>query len=224
LITAKLSRALVSLIMNTTCKVQLIGIENIPPQGQKGIITANHLGRLDALLTYSAVPRTDVILTPAKKYAKVAFFRWVAKSLDAIWLDRFNDDIGALRAILRRINQGQLFVVAPEGTRSKSEALAEGQPGTAYLAVKTGAPIIPAGIAGTEDRLVVANLRKLRRTDVIVRVGKPFSLPPLESRDRDAILKEYTDEIMCQIAALLPEQNRGIYAQHPRLKELLADH
>jgi 1-acyl-sn-glycerol-3-phosphate acyltransferase len=214
-------RLLASLIVRVACRVEVSGRENIPRAG-KGIVAANHLGRIDALLTYTAVPREDAILTPAKKYQKVAFFRWAARALNAIWLDRFNADVRALLLVIRRLNQGELFVVAPEGTRSPSEALIEGKPGTAYIAAKTGAPIIPAAINGTEDRLVVAGLRRLRRARVTVKVGKAFTLPPLEGRDREAALKEYTDEIMCQIAALLPPQKRGVYADHPRLMELLS--
>jgi 1-acyl-sn-glycerol-3-phosphate acyltransferase len=52
-------------------------------------------------------------------------------------------------------------------------------------------------------------------------VGPAFTLPPFEGKDRDALLQQYTDEVMCRIAALLPEERRGAYADHPRLKELL---
>jgi len=61
----------------------------------------------------------------------------------------------------------------------------------------------------------------LRRSQVTGQVGQPFTLPPLKGSDRDAALKLYTDEIMCRIAALLPPGYRGVYAEHPRLQELL---
>ena len=66
------------------------------------------------------------------------------------------------------------------------------------------------------------NIKHLRRTHIVLRAGKPFSLPPLPIKDRDAALKQDTDEIMCHIAALIPEKYRGVYAEHPRLKQLLA--
>jgi 1-acyl-sn-glycerol-3-phosphate acyltransferase len=76
---------------------------------------------------------------------------------------------------------------------------------------------------GSEDANVMAHLKWLKRTEIIIRVGKPFRLPPLPKKDRDAVLETYTDEIMCQIAALLPPEKRGAYADHPRLKALLEE-
>jgi 1-acyl-sn-glycerol-3-phosphate acyltransferase len=52
--------------------------------------------------------------------------------------------------------------------------------------------------------------------------GKPFTLPQeVKGRDREAVMQQYTDEVMCRIAVLLPPERRGVYAEHPRLKELL---
>lgn len=93
-------------------------------------------------------------------------------------------------------------------------------PGASFLAAKARVPILPVALIGTEDRLVKASLRKLRRPIVTIRVGKPFSLPPLNGGDRDAALERSTDEIMCQIGALLPPSYRGVYADYPRLLEL----
>ncbi len=213
-------RGLIALILRSTCKIEVSGLEKIPARGS-GIVVSNHLGRLDALFTYLLIPRADIILTIAEKYQKVAFFRWAARAFNAIWLDRFNADISALRAVLKRVQQGEIYVIAPEGTRSKSEALMEGQPGAAYVATKTGAPIIPVALTGTEDRVVLDSLKKLRRSPVTIRVGEPFSLPTLDRKNREASLKKHTAEIMCQIAALLPSRYHGVYADHPRLKELL---
>jgi len=216
----KFFRGLIILILRLTIKVETIGLENVPLQGSC-IIASNHLGRLDALLVYLLIPRKDIILTVAEKYHKVAFFRWAAKSLNALWLDRFNADIGAMRAVLKRIQNGEMYVIAPEGTRSKTEALIIGQPGAAYIAAKTGAPIIPVALTGTEDRIVGDNLKKLRRSPVVVRMGKPFKLTPLDRKNRDNDLQQKTDEIMSQIAVMLPPQYHGVYADHPRLVELL---
>ncbi len=217
----KFFRALIAVILRSTSKIEPIDFENIPAQGSC-ILASNHLGRLDALLVYLLVPRTDIIMTVAEKYQKVGFFRWAAKHLDAIFIDRFNADIKSLLTVLKRLKNGELYVIAPEGTRSKTEALIEGQPGTAYIAAKTGAPVIPVALTGTEDRLVMNNLRKLRRSPVRVRVGKPFIIAPLDRSNRDADLTAKTDEIMCQIAALLPPSYHGVYADHPRMKELIS--
>ena len=102
------------------------------------------------------------------------------------------------------------------------EALQEAHPGAAYFAAKTGVPIIPVAMTGTEDRVVVDNLKHFRKLKIVVRAGKPFSLPPMKGQDTEALARA-TEEVMCQIAAMLPERYRGFYADHPRLKELVAN-
>jgi 1-acyl-sn-glycerol-3-phosphate acyltransferase len=201
--------------------VEIIGKERIPQKGGC-IIVANHLGRLDALLVYTKIARQDVVLTLAEKYQKVALFRWAAKSLDAIWLDRFNSDIKALRSVIKRIKHGELFVIAPEGTRSQAESLIEGRHGAAYIATKTGVPVIPVALTGTEDRIIKEKLLRWQRSKVVITIGDPFVIQPIGRENRDIRLQANTDEIMCQIAALLPSQYRGIYADHPRLQQLLS--
>jgi len=216
----KFFRGLVALTIKLTCKVTVVGKEKIPPVGGC-IVAANHLGRLDAFFVYTALPRQDAILTVAEKYRKYAFFRWASESLDALWIDRFNSDFGALRKVLRRLNKGEIMGIAPEGTRSKTETLQPGKPGAAYLAAKTQVPVLPAAFTGTEDRIVKSNLKRLKRTSVTVMIGDPMVFPPLPRENRDEFLQAATDEIMCQIAALLPEKYHGVYAGHPRLQELL---
>jgi 1-acyl-sn-glycerol-3-phosphate acyltransferase len=92
----------------------------------------------------------------------------------------------------------------PEG-RSKTASLQPAWTGASYLAAKADVPVLPVAVFGTEDAQVKAQLKRLRRANVIFRVGKPFLLPPLPKNDREAYLQHYTDEMMCQIAALLPQ-------------------
>jgi 1-acyl-sn-glycerol-3-phosphate acyltransferase len=84
-----------------------------------------------------------------------------------------------------------------------------------------GWKIVPVAISGSEDRIVKGNLKKFKRTTIKLTAGQAFTLPPFPSEGREAKLQEYTDEIMCRIAAMLPAHNRGYYANHPRLIELL---
>jgi 1-acyl-sn-glycerol-3-phosphate acyltransferase len=83
--------------------------------------------------------------------------------------------------------------------------------------------VVPVAVTGTEDELVAAQLRRLRRPRLVVRIGEPFLLPPLNNREREKQLQEHTDEIMCRIAALLPSDYRGVYAVHPRLLSILQE-
>ena len=203
-------------------RVKIIGIEHLPVQG--GYIAAsNHLGRLDPALAYYFLDRKDVTLLVAEKYHKFAIARWLVRVLDAVWVDRFGADFKVLRLMLRRLEEGGVLVVAPEGTRSRTGALIQARQGSSYLAARAGVPVVPVGITGTEDKVVLGRLRRLRRLDITVRVGYPFLLPPLDTKNRDQALQGFTDEIMCQIAALLPPAYRGVYADYPRLIELLKE-
>lgn len=211
---------LVRFAIDLIARVEILGAEHVPQDG-RFVIATNHLGRLDVALLFYAM-EGDFILPVAEKYQHHWLFGPVGNAMGAIWLDRFNADVRSVREILARMKAGGILVIAPEGTRSKSETMAEGKPGVAYLAMKAGVPILPIALAGTEDRLVIERLKRLQKSHIKVVVGPPFLLPPVKGRDREAALKGYTDEIMCRIAALLPPKYRGVYADHPRLKELLS--
>ena len=212
-------RWLISFVINLIARVEIQGYENIPAQGGF-VIATNHLGRLDVALLFYAL-EGDFILPVAEKYEHHWLYGPIGNALGGIWLDRFNADVGSVREILARMKAGGILVIAPEGTRSKTEAMAEGKQGVAYLAMKAGVPIVPIALAGTEDRVVVEHLLHFKKSVIKVVAGPAFTLPPVKGRQRDAALKQYTDEIMCRIAALLPEKYHGVYAEHPRLKELL---
>ncbi len=203
-------------------RLDVQGIENLPKSGAY-IAASNHLGRLDVPLIYLLLDRDDVSLMVAEKYKKSAVWRWLVKNMNAIFVDRYGADFHVLRVMLERLKAGGVLVIAPEGTRSPTGALIEARPGGSYLAAKAGVPVVPVGVIGTQDRKALAQLKRLQKIDITVRVGQPFTLPALASREREAALQKHTEEIMCQIAALLPADYRGVYADNPRLKVLLAE-
>ena len=213
-------RTLVRLIFNLIARVEVTGYENIPTQGNF-VIATNHLGIVDAPLAFYALDRWDLFVLVGEKWKEKPFFRWLGKYFNFIFIDRFNPDIKALRTVMALMDEGKNLVIAPEGTRSRTGALIEGKPGVSYLATRLGQPIVPVAIAGTEDKVIFGNLKRLRRSHITITAGKPFTLPPLPRENRDALLKQYTDEIMCHIAVMLPEKYWGVYKDHPRLKELL---
>ena len=126
-----------------------------------------------------------------------------------------------MKEILRRLKASVVLAIAPEGTRSKTEVLQERKHVAAYLASKVGIPIIPVAITGTEDRVIKDNINHFKRSKIEVRIGSPFKLPPIDRKDRETSLCETTEEIMSQIASILPQRNRGVYTNYPRVKELL---
>ena len=213
-----LNRVLVKSILD----IKLYNIDTAPRQGAL-IVAGNHLGVLDAMIVFSVIDERDYIVMVAEYHKNYAFRRWLASIVGAIFVDRYQADFAALREVMKRLNQGGILIISPEGTRSKTGGLLIGQPGTAYLAAKTGVPVLPVSIVGSEDRLLMANLKRLRRSPAKVVFGETISFAPVSREGREEALQEYTDEIMCQIAALLPEEYRGVYADHPRLMQLLAE-
>lgn len=215
-------RFIFRIVLKIIARVDISGYQYIPETGG-AIVVTNHVGRLDALIGVILADRDDFILMVADKYQNVPIWRWAGGKVDAVWLDRYETDFHALRVVYRRLKKGEILGMAPEGTRSKTGTMAQGKPGAAYLAAKTNVPIIPVGLTGTEDNVVKNRLRHLRRLDITIRIGEPFSLPPMDHKNRDEYLARSTEEIMCRIAALVPPKSRGVYADAPRLKEILAE-
>lgn len=215
----KTLRSIVRFIMNIIADVEIHGTEKLP-QGNV-IIAANHLGRLDTATLLYILDREDLIMPVAEKYKNHPLYGAIGRAANAIWLNRFEADYSALREILARMEKGGMLVIAPEGTRSKTEALQEAKLGVAFLASKSGYPVLPVAVTGTEDRSIIENLKHFRRSKIVVRAGDAFKIEIPKGKGREQAMREATDEIMCQIGALLPEKYRGVYAEHPRLKELL---
>lgn len=216
----RIARFLNRVLLNTILDFEFINLDNAPLSGAV-IVAGNHIGVLDALIVYYIVDRRDFIVMVAEYHSQYAFRRWLVKITGAIFVDRYQADFTVLREVLRRLNDGGVLIISPEGTRSKTGQLLPGQPGTAYLAAKSGVPVLPVSIVGTQDSLILANLKRPRRTPVRITVGEPLTFQPISRQGRDQALQDYTDEIMCRIAALLPAEYRGVYADHPRVDEIL---
>jgi 1-acyl-sn-glycerol-3-phosphate acyltransferase len=205
-------RWLVRSIIRLIARVDVRGYENLPEGNY--VLATNHIGIFDAILAFYALDRWDMYIPVAEKWEQNWFLKWLGKYFNFVFIDRYNPDIKAMRTLIHLMEAGNLIAISPEGTRSRVGSLIEAKPGVTYLATKLNRPIVPIAITGTEDKVVFGNLKRLKKSH--------FTLPPLPRENRDEALKQYTDEIMCRIAALLPEKYRGVYADHPRLKELLA--
>lgn len=209
-------------LVRTLTKFRVENRGNIPDEGGV-LLTTNHLSRLDTPLLLAITDREDLVAIVAKKYRKMLFFRWVLSKVGTmVWMDRSTTDFSAMRDALEQLRKGAIVGIAPEGTRSRdSKGLLEGKPGAALMAARASVPIVPVGIIGSEK--INQHWLKLRRPPVTIRVGQPYNLPEIDRDNRQASLLRSTEEIMCRIAALLPPEYRGFYADHPRLKELLAE-
>jgi 1-acyl-sn-glycerol-3-phosphate acyltransferase len=216
----KFVRNLIILIFNLIADVEINHQDNVPASGGF-VIATNHIGFIDIAMFHYVFDRYDMFIPVAEKWEKIGWIRWLAQQLNFLFVDRYNPDLKAMRKMIGMMEAGNSLVIAPEGTRSRTGALIEGKPGVAYLAARSGFPIVPVAITGTEDQVIGGNIKRLRKSKVTLTAGVPFIIPPLDKTNRDASLQKATDEIMCQIAAILPERYRGVYADHARLKELL---
>ncbi|MCI0607430.1 MAG: 1-acyl-sn-glycerol-3-phosphate acyltransferase [Anaerolineae bacterium] len=218
----KTFRSIVRFFMNMIADIEVHGSEKLP--NGNVIAAANHLGRLDTAALLCIIDREDIIMPVAEKYKNHPLFGAIGRAVNAIWLNRFEADYAALRKILERMKQGGMLVIAPEGTRSKTEALQEAKLGVAFLAGKSGYPVLPVAVTGTEDRAILENLKRFKKSKIIVQAGELFHIEIPNGKGREEAMRLATDEIMCQIGVLLPEKYRGVYADHPRLKELEKQH
>ena len=184
-------------------------------------MTINHLGVMDSPLLFSLLERNDVSGLAALKHKRNPIFRIVVRLVDGIWIDRTRADVQAIKEARAYLKAGGMLGIAPEGTRSENHQLIQPKTGVAFLADKVDVLILPVALTGTENGR--SRVLKLTRPRFTVTFGEAFYLPPVDRKNRDADLQRNTDEIMSRIAALLPESYRGVYADHPRVQELLGE-
>lgn len=192
-------------------RARVSGLENFPKRGP-ALIVFNHLGDADAVLMLAALP----INSPAEGIGKIElndhwFVGPIFRAYGIIWVHRGQPDRRAIRAALDALAEGRMVALAPEGRQSLIGGLEEGNAGAAFLALKSGAPIVPIGMTGTENSNVFGHLKRWKRAPVTLVVGKPFTLQEHGQGDRQNTIREGTRQIMESIASLLPESYRGNY-------------
>jgi len=184
------------------------GRDNVPTEGPL-IVVANHLSIADPPVLSASLQRRIVYM------AKEESFRHpiegpLVRGFRAFPVRRGQLDRQALRSAQQVLREGLALGMFPEGTRSRTAQLQQGNHGTALIALRSGAPLLPVALTGTEKvlgpRLLLGRLR------ITVSVGKPFSLPPVDGRLTKAQLASATELIMARLAELLPESYKGVYA------------
>ncbi len=203
----------IKVLVSVLCRVDGSQLAGVPDRGPLIIVT-NHVNFLDVPVLYiSLQPRPLAGFAKAETWDNPAL-AMLADLWGAIPLQRGEVDLSALRSALDAVEKGRILGVAPEGTRSGDGHLQAGQPGIVLLALRTKAPILPVVSYGGE--CFQQNLARLRRTDVHVVVGQPFYLAPPAGPVTRQVRAQMTDEIMYQIAALLPPRYRGVYSELER--------
>jgi 1-acyl-sn-glycerol-3-phosphate acyltransferase len=184
------------------------GAENVPMSGPV-LLAPNHLAWADIPLIAYPMKRVVHYMAKIELFEK-RFLGGYIRQLGAFPVRRGEGDREALRVAERVLSEGKIVAVFPEGHRSDNHALIEAHPGVALIAMRANAPIVPVAIWGSED--CFHGKYGPWAPTVHVRYGEPMTLgEPGKKRSSDD-LKRATDEIMLRIAAMLPEQYRGIYA------------
>lgn len=193
-----------------TLRLDARGMEKVPAQGPL-IIISNHTGQIE-------VPVLATLLQPRKitGWAKAEafenpFLRWVFGAWGIIPVHRGEADIKSLKLALRSIEKGLIFGIAPEGTRNYTGKLKRALPGAVTLALHSGATIIPIAHWGGE--IYLKNLKKFKRSDFHLRVGEPFTIDTKGVKVSGELRQQIVDEMMVQLALLLPEEYRGEYTE-----------
>jgi len=213
-------RSIVRFLFRTLTRLEYYNLDYLPTSGP-AILATNHLSHVDTPLMFVNPRRHDATALITDKYMNYPIVRFFTNTAGGIWIDRDRADFAAFSAAREVLNQGMALGVAPEGTRSKNHQLQQGKPGIVLIALRSGAPIIPMGISGSEASMV--RIFTFQRPHMTVRLGKPFTIPPLDHEHREEQLKYWTDEVMLRIAALIPEKYHGYYRGNPRIKELQAE-
>ena len=206
-------RGLTKLLTALLLRATVTGLENFPKRGP-ALIVFNHLGDADAILMMATVP----FPSPIEGIGKIELNdHWLVgpifRAHGIIWVHRGQPDRRALRAALDGLAEGRMVTLSPEGRQSVIGGLEEGNAGAAFLALKSGAPIVPIAMTGTENSHIFGHLKQWKRAPVTLAVGKPFFLQ--EQASRQETMRQGTRQIMQALAALLPESYRGQYRSNP---------
>jgi 1-acyl-sn-glycerol-3-phosphate acyltransferase len=217
---------LTMLLLGLFGRGQVAGLENIPSEGPL-IVVSNHISWLDPPLIGATLGR-HVHFMAKEELFSVPFVGWVVKNYGAFPVRRGESDRQAMHTALATLRAGGVLGMFPEGHRSETAQLQPGHSGAAVLAMRTGAPVLPIGITGSQNLLRLPGL--LTRPRYKLNFGRTFVLAPRASRrecdskidhkiagkidkerlPRDA-LAEALDEMMQHIAELLPEEYKGVY-------------
>lgn len=191
------------------------GDEHVPASGAY-VLVANHCSLADPPIIGWAVGRRHgrVIHFMAKEeMRRWPVIGWLAQRSAVFFVRRGEGDRASQRIALETLAAGDPIAVFPEGTRSRDGRMRDGKAGATLLAMRSGVPILPVGISGSQ-RLFPGQTRVPHRSHLTLRIGAPFRLEhqPDGRLDREA-LAAGTDRIMREIAALLPSSQRGAWRE-----------
>lgn len=206
--TRRLLNVILRILFKIFLRLEVVGQENVPLEGPL-ILMINHTSFLDPVVAGGVMPREVVAMS------KIEIFRGpilgiLVRLYGAFPVRRGEVDLQATRRALEVLHNGEVLLMAPEGTRSKECCLQPGRDGMTFIAHHTNVPVLPMAITGVKD--FSSNFKRLRRTDVKVVIGKPFRFRLNGEKVKRDVLHQMTEEAMYQLAAILPPEYRGVYS------------
>jgi len=197
-------------------RVTTEGMHHVPAHGG-AIIAPNHISVLDSFFVPLVLPRRITYVGKAE-YLDDWRTRYLFPAMGMIPIDRTGGDAAAaaLDAAAGLLDAGELFGIYPEGTRSRDGSLHKGHTGVARLALRTGAPIVPVGIIGTDSVQPPDARFPIPFRRVHIRFGRPVEVGRYASRDDDRmVLRQITDEVVYEIRSLTGQHYVDEYASRP---------
>ena len=173
------------------------------------LLVSNHVGAVDPAIIGAWTPRPVWFMAKAELFR--GSFAWLMRAYHAFPVVRHSPDRTALRRAFGLLKEGSAVVLFPEGHRAENARLLRAEPGAGFVARRSGAPLVPIAITGTQN--VLGRRNKIPRgAEVALTFGEPFQLP---ERNRDGSPMDHqqsADYLMTKIALLLPLEYQGEYA------------
>lgn len=186
------------------------GLDRVPRRGPV-LVVGNHIASLDPPLTGALIKRFDVYYMAKSEYFEKRLQRWIFKAYNAFPVVRHSPDRNSLKQALRVLRDGHVLMMYPEGTRSEDLQVHRPYAGAGFLARKSGAPIVPVAVWGSEGVLPKGASWPRHDSDVHIVFGDPFQLPERNADGTPMDHQQSADYMMARVAAMLPERYRGVF-------------
>ncbi|MDW8226172.1 MAG: lysophospholipid acyltransferase family protein [Anaerolineales bacterium] len=213
-----LARLLLGAAFHLLSEVRIFGREHVPHHSAY-IVAFNHVSIYDPAVVGVFWPEPLEIMGAVEVWSKPGQ-GFLARLWGGIPVHRGEYDRALFETVTNVLRSGYPLLIAPEGTRSHAPGLQRAKPGIAYILEKTAVPVVPVGVVGTTDDFWDKARRGLRPR-IEMHIGRPIrlSLDAKGAAERRAARQIIADLVMRHIAGLLPEEYRGVYADHPIFPE-----
>ncbi len=210
-------RELIRVAFLVLARLRIEGLENLPDRGPL-LVVANHFHFVDPVAVIRAMPWPLEFIGGTQLPNAPTGVKWLTSLWGTTRVRRGGSSREALRTAEAVLKGDGVFGIFPEGG-SWAAVLRPARPGAAYLAARTGVPVLPIGLDGLTD--LFSSLRHFRRASVTIRIGQPFG--PFETAPRGREGREAIDRIgetmMQRIAELIPAERRGVYSEDAAVRE-----